>query len=131
MATSLEEIMSFLYGDGEALKGWEGEELELVREAQQRFPGKPYCLVRKWILIDITTDGVERSSDGLPLMVIFAHEVVKDSRARFSPGHWVRTTYAVSQVHPCMFETKSTVYLLLGHGVRKQAGLHTVFSLHP
>ena len=47
MAASLEEIMTFLYGDGEAVKGWDGEEAELVRVAQQRIPGKPYCLIRR------------------------------------------------------------------------------------
>jgi len=131
MAASLEEIMTFLYGDGEAVKGWDGEEAELVRVAQQRIPGKPYCLIRRWILIDLIGDGVEMPLEGMPAMVIFAHEVVKDSRARFAPGNWVRTTYAVSQVHPCVFETRSTLYLLLGDGVRKQASLDTVFSLQP
>jgi hypothetical protein len=85
----------------------------------------------QWILIDLIGDGVEMPLEGMPAMVIFAHEVVKDSRARFAPGNWVRTTYAVSQVHPCVFETRSTLYLLLGDGVRKQASLDTVFSLQP
>ena len=131
MSASLEEIMSFLYGVGDFVEGWGGDEAELVHSAQQRFPGKPFCLVRRWILIDVVANEGELSPAGVPPMVIFAHEVVQDSRRRFDPGHWVRTTYAVSQPEHCMFETRSTVYLLLGDGYRKEATLDVVFSLQP
>ena len=131
MAASLEEIMSFLYGDGDLVEGWNGDPPDLVHAAQQRFPGKPFCLVRQWILIDVVGKEGELSPAEVPPMVIFAHEVVQDSRRRFDPGHWVRTTYAVSHPDQCMFETRSTTYLLLGDGCRKEASLDAVFSLHP
>lgn len=131
MAASLEEIVSFLYGGGDLVEGWAGDAADLVHAAQQRFPGKPFCLVKQWILIDVVADEGELSPGDVPPMVIFAHEVVQDSRRRFEPGHWVRTTYAVSHPDLCMFETRSTVYLLLGDGYRKGATLDVVFSLHP
>ncbi|WP_433885399.1 DUF6957 family protein [Pseudomonas vranovensis] len=123
--------MSFLYGAGDLVEGWDGDAADIVHRAQQRFPGKPFCLVRRWILIDAVANAGELSPAEVPPMVIFAHEVVQDSRRRFDPGHWVRTTYAVSQPELCMFETRSTVYLLLGAGYKKEATLDTVFSLHP
>ncbi|WP_409311978.1 DUF6957 family protein [Pseudomonas putida] len=123
--------MSFLYGAGDLVEGWGGDAEELVHAAEQRFPGKPFCLVKRWILIDVVGKEAELSSAEVPAMVIFAHEVVQDSRHRFDPGHWVRTTYAVSHPDMCMFETRSTAYLLLGDGYRKEATLDVVFSLHP
>lgn len=131
MAACLEEIMSFLYGAGDLVEGWNGDPADLVHAAEQRFPGKPFCLVRQWILIDIVANEGGLLPAEVPPMVMFAHEVVQDSRRRFDPGHWVRTTYAVSHPDLCMFETRSTIYLLLGDGCRKQASLDAVFSLHP
>ena len=131
MAASLDEILSFLYEAGDLVEGWSGDPADLVNAAEQRFPGKPFCLVRRWILIDVVGSEGELSPAGVPPMVIFAHEVVQDSRRRFDPGHWVRTTYAVSQPEHCMFETRSTVYLLLGDGYRKDATLDVVFSVQP
>lgn len=131
MAASLEEIMSFLYGPGDLVEGWAGDAADLVHAAQQRFPGKPFCLIKRWILIDVVANEGELSPAEIPPMVIFAHEVVHDSRRRFDPGHWVRTTYAASLPDRSMFETRSTVYLLLGDGYRKGATLDVVFSLHP
>ncbi|MFG0323988.1 DUF6957 family protein [Pseudomonas sp. zjy_15] len=131
MAASLKEIMSFLYGAGDLVEGWDGDPADLVQAAQQRFPGKPFCLVRQWVWIDVVTSEGELAPAEVPPMVIFAHEVVQDSRRRFDPGHWVRTTYAVSHPGQCIFETRSTAYLLLGDGYRKEASLDVVFSLHP
>lgn len=131
MAASLEEIMSFLYGAGHLVEGWDGDPVDLVHAAQQRFPGKPFCLVKRWILIDVVGKEGELTSAEVSPMVIIAHEVVQDSRDRFAPGHWVRTTYAVSHPDMCMFETRSTAYLLLGDGYRKEATFDAVFSLHP
>ncbi|MNH43840.1 hypothetical protein D3C79_1058450 [compost metagenome] len=64
-------------------------------------------------------------------MLVLAHEVIYDSRVRFVPGSWVRSTYAVSFQHPCMFETRNTIYLLVGDGYRKQASLELVLSFRP
>lgn len=131
MPVSLEDAMSFLYGAGEVVQGWSGERSELVQAAQQRFPGKPYCLVKRWILVDLTTSGTEPVSAEIPPMFVFAHEVIYDSRQRFAPGYWVRSSYGISTEPPRMFETRNTVYLLMGDGYRKQASSETYSSLFP
>lgn len=131
MVTTLEEITQFLHGAGMVAAGWSGTEDELVSLAEQTFPGKPFCLVRQWIIADLqlTPDEHQKlSSMGILSTVVYAHEVVQDSRQRFALGHWVRTNFGISHDHPCMFETKSTIYLLLGDGLRKEATLSTVFS---
>lgn len=131
MSATLEAVAEFFYGDGHVALGWHGTEDELIKLAEQAFPGKPFCLVKQWIIADLQLTQDEQrklSLMGILPTVAYAHEVVQDSRRRFSPGHFVRTNFGVSHDHPCMFETKSTVYLLLGDGVRKPAALSTVFS---
>lgn len=131
MSATLEAVAEFFYGYGHVTLGWHGTEDELIKLAEQAFPGKPFCLVKQWIIADLQLTQDEQrklSLMGILPAVVYAHEVVQDSRQRFQPGHWVRTNFGVSHDHPCMFETKSTVYLLLGGGVRKPAALSTVFS---
>ncbi|GJB79493.1 hypothetical protein RYH74_07850 [Pseudomonas sp. LSJ-87] len=131
MSVSLEGAMSFLYGAGEVAKGWAGERADLIEAAQERFPGKAFCLVKRWIIVEIPPNEVEPLPGGIAPMLVLAHEVIYDSRGRFVPGSWVRSTYAVSFQHPCMFETRNTIYLLVGDGYRKQASLELVLSFRP
>jgi len=131
IVTTLEEITQFLHGPGEITVGWSGAEDELIKLAEQAFPRKAFCLVKQWIIADLQLTQDEQrklSSMGILPAVVYAHEVVQDSRQRYRPGHWVRTNFGISHYHSYMFETKSTVYLLLGDGVRKPAALSTVFS---
>lgn len=131
IVTTLEEVSQFLHAAGEKAPGWHGSEDELINLAEQTFRGKPFCLVKNWIIaeLQLTQDELKKlSSMGILPTVVYAHEVVRDSRNRFSQGHWVRTNFGISHDHPYMFETKSTVYLLLGDGLRKPAALSTVFS---
>jgi hypothetical protein len=131
MSVTLDEIAQFFYGDGEVVPGWQCTQEELIGLAEQTFPGKPFCLVKQWIIADLQLTQAEQdrlASMGLLPKAVYSHEVVLDSRRRFSPGHFVRTNFGISHDHPCMFETQSTVYLLLGDGVRKPAALSTVFS---
>lgn len=134
MPILIEDAFQFLYGEGERIEGWNLDPEELVSLAQQTFPGKPYCLVKRWVVAEMSGPEDELKtilSEGLLTTLVFAHEVVRDSRNRFPPGHWVRSNFGISHSHPCMFETRSTVYLLLGDGCRKRATLDTVFSLRP
>lgn len=134
MAATLKEVSEFFYGEGKVVSGWEGGDGALIELAHVYHPGKPYCLVRNWIVADLQLTPVEleqiRMKAVLPL-VLFAHEVVRDSRDRFPPGHWVRSNYGIVHNCPSIFETRGTVYLLLGDGYRKKATADTVFSLRP
>ena len=129
---TLEEVSQLLYGAGEEVVGWEGSQEDLISLAAKTFPGKAFCVVKQWILIDLTVTPVEReklTSLGLLPMTLFAHEIVLDSKGRFQPSMWVRSNFGKSFTEGCMFETKSTVYLLLGLGQRKEASIGTSFSM--
>ena len=129
---TLNEISQLLYGPGDESLGWQGSEEELISLAAKMFPGKAFCVVKKWILIDLTVTPVERekrTSLGLLPATLFAHEIVLDSKGRFQSGMWVRSNFGKSFTEGCMFETKSTVYLLLGSGLRKEASIGAAFSM--
>jgi hypothetical protein len=128
---TLEEISQLLYGAGEEVAGWRGTQDELIEFAADAFPGKAFCVVKQWILIDLTVTPTEKDKlTGLGLLpaTLFAHEIVLDSQNRFQPTMWVRSNFGVSS-SPYMFETKKTVYLLLGLGLRKEASIGAAFSM--
>jgi hypothetical protein len=129
---TLEEISQLFYGTGEEVHGWEGSQEDLISLAAKVFPDKAFCVVRQWILIDITVTPDENKKLpmlGLLPMTLFAHEVVLDSKGRFQPKMWVRSNFGKSFTQGCMFETKNTVYLLWGLGLRKKATLGAAFSM--
>ena len=132
LIVTLEEVSQLLCGAGEEVVGWAGSQEDLISLAATAFPGKAFCVVKQWILIDLTVTQVEReklASLGLLPMTLFAHEVVLDSKGRFQSGMWVRSNFGKSFTEGCMFETKSTVYLLWGSGLRKEASVGAVFSM--
>lgn len=96
-----------------------------------RFPTKPYCLIEQWILFRAAVTTAElakiNAAAHLPLFV-FAHKVVEDSQGRFQPGGWVRSSMCTSFDDGVMFETRNTVYVLMGHGHEQAASLKTIFS---
>jgi len=129
---TLDEISQLFYGAGSETPGWEGSQEDLISLAAKSFPGKAFCIVRQWILIDlsVTPDENEKLTMlGLLPATLFAHEIVLDSKGRFQPGMWLRSNFGKSFTEGCMFETKNTVYLLWGPGQRKEATVGTAFSM--
>ena len=121
---TLDEISQLFYGAGEEVPGWTGTQDDLISLAAKTFPGKPFCVVRRWILIDliVTPEETEKLTQlGLIPATLFAHEVVLDSKGRFEPTMWARSNFGKSFTEGCFFETKDTVYLLLGAGQKKEA----------
>lgn len=120
----LEQVAEFFYGDGPAVKGWPGSDEDAVLEAARRYPGRPYCLVRGWMIVDVLISGsMEEAicSQGFSPRIIYAERIVLDSAGRFSPGNWVRSTWQVSYSEDGFFESRNTIYILLGDGEQKSA----------
>ena len=120
-------------GSGQPLLGHgtdEGRDA-VVAEVRARFPGKPYCLVEQWWVFkaDLTSDELLRvqSAGHLPL-ILFAHKVIEDSQHRFQPGDWVRSSMCTAFTDGVFFETRNTVYVLLGQGNGQTASLKAIFS---
>ena len=129
---SAKAVPSELFGASvRPLPGIENDIESQISRASDLFPGKPYCLVEQWTVFraDVNPDELKTicARGHLPLFV-FAHNVVLDSRGRFQPGDWVRSSMCVSFDDGVMFETKNTVYVLLGPGAEQVASLMTIFS---
>ncbi|WP_235378415.1 MULTISPECIES: DUF6957 family protein [Pseudomonas fluorescens group] len=132
MSSDVIEDPAELFGSpGFLLSGSLDSQEGLVREARTRFPQKPFCLVEEWTIfrVDLTPEEIAKVHAGnhLPLF-LFAHKVVEDSRGRFQPGDWVRSSMCVTLKDGVMFETKNSVYVLMGEGHEQTASLKTIFS---
>ena len=118
---------------GEPRSGSGENQGALIRIVQARFPDKGFCIVQQWTIVRaIASDGdlTKIHVHGhLPLFV-FAEKVILDSRGRFDYGHWVRSTMAISFKDGFLFETKNTVYVLMGDGDEKSASLAAILSLY-
>lgn len=104
---------------------------ELKSSVTSRYPTKPFCLVRNWTIFvaDLTPHELitVENAGHLPLFV-YAFEVIFDSKNRFQPGDWVRSSMAVKFAEGFLFETRNTVYVLVGEGAEQKASLKTIFS---
>lgn len=104
---------------------------EAIATAEQRWPLKAYCVVEDWTIFRAQLSAAEltrvRGAGHLPLFA-FAHKVVEDSMSRFQPGDWVRSSMCISYEGDGFFETKNTVYILVGAGHEQSASLRTIFS---
>jgi hypothetical protein len=128
----LKAVTELLHSDGIPMLGHELSDEEAIAAVRKRFRYAPFCLVRQWIWIDLVMpDAVleDLKRSGRQPVMLYAHEVVSDSQRRFQPGGWVRSTPLVSFYDGCFFQTLNTVYVLLGHGVRKSADLSTVIKV--
>jgi|TARA_Y100001970_G_scaffold213395_1_gene260789 hypothetical protein len=121
----LNKLGELLYGPGEAMQGTEMSVEDAIEFVQERYPSRPFCLVRDWIWIDLELPDrliQEVQNDQQQPVLLYAHNVVHDYAERFpAPGSYVRTTLLVSFSEGFVFQTRNTVYVLLGTGKRKRA----------
>jgi hypothetical protein len=112
-----------------------GSELSLdgaVAFARKRYKWMPLCAVEEWTILDAIVTDEERAkvaAAGCQPIFMFAHKVVDDEQRRFEPGHWVRSSMGTAFKEGYLFETRNTVYVLLGPGHRKSASIEAIFSL--
>lgn len=130
--TRIKKIGDFLSSKGEEIHSACDDEAAGIALAQGLCPGKPYCSVRQWILVDLDISDDKKAlvtEQGFQPILLYAHTVVTDSARRFSPGDWVRSTLLVERKSNCLFETQNSVYILLGTGSRKTAEPAVVASI--
>ena len=105
---------------------------EIEALVEDRFGRKPYCLVEDWLIfhVDESPESLAKvRATGLQPMFMYAHCVIQDQQGRFPPGGWVRSTLCKSFDGVCLFETRNTVYVLVGEGREMKASLKTIFGL--
>ncbi|WP_323158836.1 DUF6957 family protein [Pseudomonas viridiflava] len=122
-----------LLGDpGVSLMGSELGLEAVMAAARKRYKWVPLCVVEEWIILDAIVTDAERAkviAAGCQPMFLFAHKVVHDEQRRFEPGHWVRSSMGTAFKEGYLFETRNTVYVLLGPGHRKSSSIEAIFSL--
>ncbi|MEE5042298.1 hypothetical protein V2J81_02930 [Pseudomonas alliivorans] len=122
-----------LLGDpGVELQGSDLSLDEAVALARKRYKWMPLCAVEEWIILDAIVTDEERAkvaAAGCQPIFMFAHKVVDDEQRRFEPGHWVRSSMGTAFKEGYLFETRNSVYVLLGPGHRKSASIEAIFSL--
>ncbi|MBI6909783.1 DUF6957 family protein [Pseudomonas palleroniana] len=121
-----------LMGEGVDLVGSELDLERVILAARKRYKYLPLCVVEEWTILDAIVTDSERAkvaAAGCQPMFMFAHKVVHDEQRRFEPGHWVRSSMGTAFKEGYLFETRNTVYVLLGPGHRKSSSIEAIFSL--
>ncbi|KRP47807.1 DUF6957 family protein [Pseudomonas poae] len=117
---------------GVALVGSELPLEDVLLAARKHYKWLPLCAVEDWVILDAIVTDAERAkviAAGCQPMFMFAHKVVDDEQRRFEPGHWVRSSMGTAFKEGYLFETRNSVYVLLGPGHRKSASIEAIFSL--
>ncbi|MFT3929280.1 MAG: hypothetical protein QM709_03180 [Spongiibacteraceae bacterium] len=121
----LEKFADVLYQDGDVCDHGieEGDLDRLIKIARKIDANKPIRAVKDWSIWDLDVPDSVRdqlSCQGLMATVINANYVLYDSTGQFQIGSWVRTT-ALKAFHlNAIFESKNTLYILVGRGDRKK-----------
>ena len=123
--------MALLQAPGTVMLGHAMAGETILALLDEHFPARQFCLVRNWIWIDLDLpDDVREELINMRFQSVMLYgDVVIDSLGRFDEGDWLRSTPLVSFTQGCLFETRDTVYGLLGHGVRKSVALSTMVKI--
>lgn len=109
-------------GQGKPTDGCSLSVKEAALAVQEKFASRPYCLVSDWTILDLDVNAEELKAlhtRGLEPVLVYALCVVLDSRGRYQPRDWVRTSFQIGFESAGYFLTKNTVYVLLGRGNRQ------------
>lgn len=128
----LSEVSSIIYGDGTPMIGCQLSDEEAMQWVRERYSNMEYCLVREWRWLDI--DVSDEARDGLKKralqpVVVYASDVIYDSRRRWDTGSWVKTSLLHRYDEGGAFMTFNSVYVLLGEGVRQTTTPEALRSL--
>jgi hypothetical protein len=118
------EKLEKVHGPGELMHGSDMSSERAKEWARERFSDRDYCIVRGWVWVDFSVLDDMASKvlqDQLQPAMVRANYVVYDSAGRFDEGNWVHTSPLRTFSDGFIFETRNTVYLLLGIGYRKTA----------
>lgn len=127
----LEQVSDLLHGPAVVVQGSHQNDKDLMAQVDKDYPGRAFCIVRQWIIIDVqlSTESLAKTrSLGMTPAIIYSADIQVDSQRRFPAGSWVRSTYQ-TRFEGCYFETRNTVYVLAGRGFRKSASLEAVAAL--
>jgi hypothetical protein len=133
MSVTDDELLGdLLYGSARPLGGSKLGDDELVELAADTFNEKPFCVVRHWMILDVMLpESTEREikAQGLDATVLYAQAAVFDSQNEHSPGDSILSGY-LRDFDGCIFESKTTIFILAGRGFRKHVSLPAFQALN-
>lgn len=127
----LELLADLLHGPARVLNGAKLDDDELIRASHEAFDGRPFCVVRQWMLLDVmlpASQEQEVKTQGLKPCVLYAQAPVYDSQGELKPGDSLLSDFQ-RDFDGCIFESKDMLYILAGRGARKHASLSAVQAL--
>lgn len=119
------------FGSAQPLPGADLDDEALLKFTCEEFPGKDFCIVRQWMLIDVILSDDQENlirSKGLRPSVIYAQAMITKEGAKAGAQHGVLSDFQLT-FEDCFFETKDMLYILAGRGSRKSASKPTVSAL--
>ncbi|MBD8120347.1 hypothetical protein IFT62_03900 [Pseudomonas lutea] len=124
-------IGDLLFGPAQPLSGSKLDDDTLLKLACEEFPEKEFCIVRRWMLIDVILADDEESlirSSGLRPVLIYAQAMITKAGTKAEAIQGVLSGFQLT-FEDCFFETQDMLYILAGRGSRKFASKPSVSAL--
>lgn len=133
--SEIQSISSLIYEPGEPFEfGCDVSEASAFIElAEKKFPDKPYCVAKDWVIWNaIVTEQQRQALGAISIQPVFVYVnfVIEDEYGHLNRGNYRRSTALVEMLQPCFFVTRNTIYILTGPGTRKDVNLKDVFSIY-
>ncbi|MBU6958951.1 hypothetical protein KRR23_14525 [Pseudomonas sp. CVAP len=128
IVTDTDLLSDLLFGPAQSLGGSRLGDHELIELATDTFGEKPFCIVRRWMLLDVMLpESQEREikTQGLEATLLYAQATVFDSQNKLQPGDSILSDFQ-RELDGCIFESKTTIFILAGRGARKHVSLSAV-----
>jgi hypothetical protein len=129
--TDIDLLGDLLFGSARSLGGSKLGDDELIELAADTFREKPFCIVRRWMLLDVMLpESQEREikTQGLEATLLYAQAAVFDSQSKLQPGDSILSDFQ-REFDGCIFESKHTIFILAGRGARKHVSLPAVEAI--
>lgn len=125
-----ELLEDVLHGPASVVTGSGLADEPLLAAAREEFEGREYCVVREWLILDVTVNDHDEKlirMRGLQPVTLFAQHVLFDSRG-VRQGNVLLTGF-LRQFEDCYFEAEEMVYVLGGLGARKSLSISALREL--
>lgn len=132
MSVTDDELLGdLLYGSARPVGGSKLSNDELIELAADTFTEKPFCIVRRWMVMDVMLPEFQEreiKAQGLEATRLYAQAAVFGSESTYQPGDSILSDFQ-QEFDGCIFESKDTIFILAGRGARKHVSLPAVQSM--
>lgn len=129
--TDIDLLGDLLFGPAQPLSGSNLSNDELIELAAESFTEKPFCIVRRWMILDVMLPEFQEreiKAQGLEATRLYAQSSEFDSENTYQPGDSIFSDFQ-REFDGCVFESKHRIFILAGRGARKHVSLPTVEAL--